>query len=112
VNLFLKPKRITRLLGRDSGLKGWALAVVLGILSTGPIYAWYPLLADLKEKGMRESLLSAFLYNRAVKLPLLPMMIAYFGIGFTAVLTALMVAGSVLGGLLLERLLRGGETRE
>jgi len=27
-------------------MKGWLIAILSGILSSGPIYLWYPLLAD------------------------------------------------------------------
>jgi hypothetical protein len=45
----------------------------------GPIYAWYPLLKELREKGAANSLIAIFLGNRAVKPFLLPIMISYFG---------------------------------
>ena len=94
-NLFLKPAQIVRLLGRGSGLKGLLLSVGAGIVSMGPIYAWYPLLKDLKEKGAANSLVAVFLYNRAVKPFLLPVMIAYFGWLFVVLLTILTVLASV-----------------
>ena len=102
LNLFLKPKRVSRYLGKGSGIRGWLLAISLGIISHGPIYAWYPLLGDLREKGMRSGLASAFLYNRAIKLPLLPVMIFYFGLPFVVVLLLLTMGASVIGGKLLE----------
>ena len=49
INLFVKPKKLVRYLGKESGIKGWIIAIVSGILSSGPIYVWYPLLKDLKE---------------------------------------------------------------
>lgn len=101
-NLFLKPKGVSRYLGKGSGVKGWLLSISLGIISHGPIYVWYPLLGDLREKGMRSGLASAFLYNRAIKLPLLPVMIFYFGLPFVVVLLLLTVGASVIGGKLLE----------
>ncbi|MBA7715913.1 hypothetical protein ES703_124972 [subsurface metagenome] len=67
INLFLKPARIAKFLGKGSGVKGIALSAAAGIISTGPIYVWYPLLRDLKEKGAGESSIAIFLYNRAVK---------------------------------------------
>lgn len=103
-NLALKAKQIVGYLGTGSGLKGWVVAIGGGILSHGPIYMWYPLLSDLKEKGMRDSLIAAFLYNRAVKIPLLPVMIFYFGLGFVVILSVLMVLFSIVNGVLVERI--------
>jgi uncharacterized membrane protein YraQ (UPF0718 family) len=108
-NLFLQEKGISSYLGQESGLKGWLIAIFSGILSSGPIYMWYPLLGDLKEKGMRTSLIAAFLYNRAVKIPLLPVMIYYFGGLFTLVLTGYMITFSIVNGLMVGRI--GGERK-
>ena len=105
LNLFLDPKKINKLVGESAGIKGWAMSIVGGILSSGPIYMWYPLLSDLKEKGMRDGFIAAFLYNRAIKIPLLPMMVYYFGLKFTMVLTGYMILFSVINGVFVEKLL-------
>ena len=104
-NLFLDPKKINKLVGEGAGIKGWIMSIAGGILSTGPIYMWYPLLGDLKKKGMRDGFIAAFLYNRAVKIPMLPMMIYYFGLSFTAILTGYMILFSVINGIFVEKLL-------
>jgi uncharacterized membrane protein YraQ (UPF0718 family) len=103
--MLLSSKRITKILGAESGIKGYVLSVIFGILSTGPIYMWYPLLSDLREKGVKNSLIVIFLYNRAVKIPLLPMMIYYFGSLFVLVLTIYMIVFSIINGLIVEKLL-------
>lgn len=104
INLFVKTEQIMRFLGRKSGPLGWILVIVSGVLSAGPIYMWYPLLSDMKEKGMRDALIAAFLYNRAVKLPLLPMMIVYFGMEMTVIVTVYMILFSVANGYIVELL--------
>lgn len=103
-NLILKRGRLEQYLGKGSGLKGWVLAVLAGILSMGPIYPWFALLAELKQQGMRNALIAAFLYSRAIKLPLLPLLVHYFGLAFTVVLCLYLAAFSVISGLLLEKL--------
>jgi uncharacterized membrane protein YraQ (UPF0718 family) len=104
-NLFLDSRSVARYLGRSSRRGGWLIAIVAGIVSAGPIYLWYPLLGDLKEKGMREALIATFLYNRAIKIPLLPMMVLYFGPRLVVILTVYMILFSVLNGILVERIL-------
>jgi len=106
LNLFLSPRKITKLLGKESGIKGWLLAIGGGIISTGPIYMWYPLLKDLRDKGMRNAYLVAFLYNRAIKPALLPMMIYYFGFPLVAVLCIYMILFSIINGLLVEKAIK------
>jgi uncharacterized membrane protein YraQ (UPF0718 family) len=101
-NLFLKPKKVKKYLGEKSGLKGWFLSAAFGILSHGPIYVWFPLLKDLKSHGMRTGLVAVFLYNRAIKIPLLPVMIFYFGVYFVILLTVFMILASMFQGKLIE----------
>ena len=106
LNLFLKPAQIVWFLGKGSGVKGTVLSVAAGIISMGPIYAWYPFLKDLREKGAGYCPIAVFLHNRAVKPFLLPVMIAYFGWVYVVVLTVLTVLGSVTIGYSLDKLLR------
>jgi len=106
INLFLKPAQIARFLGKGAGIKGILLPAAAGIVSTGPIYAWYPLLKDLKEKGAGYSPIAIFLYNRAVKPFLLPVMIAYFGWVYVTILTILTVLGSIAIGYSLSVLVK------
>jgi len=103
-NLVLKPKWIRRYLGSDSGIKGWVAAVLGGMLSLGPIYPWYAMLAELRQKGMRNALIAAFLYSRAVKLPLLPLMIHYFGSAYTLVLCCYLIIFSIISGIVIEKM--------
>ncbi len=107
-NYFLKRKTIIKYLGRESGIRGWLLAITFGILSHGSIYVWYPFLKDLHKQGMRIGLIAVFLYNRAIKIPLLPIMIFYFGIPFVIVLMVYMILASIIEGKILD-VINGGE---
>ena len=104
-NLLVTPRWVKAHLGKDSGPKGWLIASIGGVLSVGSIYPWLALLKDLKDKGMRPALIAVFLYNRGIKLPLLPMLIHYFGLTYTVLLASYMTVFSLLGGLLIEKLL-------
>ncbi|MDX2503422.1 MAG: hypothetical protein QNL62_02950 [Gammaproteobacteria bacterium] len=104
-NLVLKPKWIRRYLGSASGIKGWIAAVLGGMLSLGPIYPWYAMLGELRQKGMRDALIAAFLYSRAVKLPLLPLMIHYFGTTYTLILCIYLLVFSIISGIVVEKLI-------
>jgi len=103
-NLVLKPKWIRHYLGSGSGIKGWVAATLGGMLSLGPIYPWYVMLGELRLKGMRNALIAAFLYSRAIKLPLLPLMIHYFGIAYTLVLCLYLIGFSMISGIVVEKL--------
>jgi len=109
VNLLVSPAAVKRWLGSGSRTRGWLIAVAGGILSSGPIYLWYPLLAELREHGMRTALAATFLYNRAVKPALLPLLVYYFGLGFTVVLTVYMILLSIVQGVLVEGVVGAGQ---
>ena len=103
-DLLLKPAWIKRNLGREAGIKAWLIAAGGGVLAAGPIYAWYALLRELREKGMRASLAAVFLYSRAIKLPLLPLMMHYFGIVYTLVLCLYLLGFSIISGIVMMKL--------
>ena len=104
INYKFNPKKLAEHLGEESGMKGWLLALGLGILSHGPMYAWYPMLKDLMKHGLKYSLITAFFYARAVKVPIMPLMVSYFGLAFTIVLTLYIIVAAFIQGLLIERL--------
>lgn len=104
LNYFLKPKQLARHLGEDCGSKGWFWALAAGVISHGPMYAWYPLLEDLRSHGMKDELLIVFFASRAIKVPLLPVMIDYFGLFFTIVLSFYILFGALLQGVCLHLL--------
>ena len=105
-NTFVDAETIAEHLGEESGTKGWAVALLGGILSHGPGYVWYPLLQNLRERGAKDGLVVAFIYARAIKLPWLPLMIAYFGWAFSASYTFWVVVGAWLQGVMAQRLLK------
>ena len=106
LNLLIRPSHVSGLLGQHAGAKAIILSLVAGIVSAGPIYAWYPLLKDLKEQGAADGPIAVFLYNRAVKPFLLPVMIGYFGWRYVLVLTFGMILGSILLGYGMQILAR------
>jgi uncharacterized membrane protein YraQ (UPF0718 family) len=111
VELLLSPERVESWLGRGSGLRGWLLSLAAGVLSTGPVYTWYALLAELRAKGMRTALVAVVLYARAIKLPLLPLLAHYFGLRYMLVLSLFIAVFSIANGMAMERLVREPESR-
>jgi uncharacterized membrane protein YraQ (UPF0718 family) len=75
---------------------------VLGMISHGPIYAWYPLLKDLGNRGLTEGSIAAYLFSKGIKLTLLPIMIHYFGFPLTAWFTLTLFVLSFLQGYIID----------
>ncbi len=105
INYFISSKKLMKYFGKKAGLKGWIISIVSGLISTGPMYMWYPLLSQMKKKGVKNRFVVAFLYNRAIKLPLLPLLIFYFGWIYVIVLTLVMVVASIAQGIIVEKIL-------
>ncbi len=106
LNYALQPKQIVKHLGEESGVRGWFVALFAGVISHGPMYAWYPMIEDLRSHGLKDSLIVVFFYTRAIKLPLLPLMIDYFGLSFTFILSFYILIGALLQGWIFEQLER------
>jgi uncharacterized membrane protein YraQ (UPF0718 family) len=104
--VLLNAKKLTNKVPGKGGIKGWLIAIAGGIISSGPIYMWYPLLAQLREKGVSSGFLACFMYNRAIKIPLLPLLVAYFSLGYAITLTLVMIVMSLIQGMTLNRILR------
>lgn len=98
----LDPDFIVSYVGAGSGPIGYFIAAGSGILSHGPVYVWYGLLRDLREAGMRDGLVAVFLYNRAIKIPLLPVFFIYFDLEFGIVLFFAMATASVVQGVAID----------
>ncbi len=104
LNLFFKPPQFEKYTQRGAGVKPKLLTAIAGILSSGPIYAWYPILKELRDRGAAPSLMAIFLVNRAVKPALLPVMISLLGWIFVLLLTVLTVSASFCVGFIMDRL--------
>ena len=104
INTIITPQMISRYIGQSSGIKKWLIAVIGGIISSGPIYMWYPMLKHLHEKGVSYGFIATFLYSRAIKLPLLPLIILYFGLRYTIILTFIMIVISIVQGVVFDRI--------
>jgi uncharacterized membrane protein YraQ (UPF0718 family) len=102
INYLLKPKQIMKYFGKDSGAKGLFYTLLGGVISHGPMYAWYGMLEDMRSSGLRDGLIATFLYARAVKLPLLPFMVDMFGVVFTISMTFYTLIFAIIQGKIID----------
>lgn len=105
-NYLVSPKKLVKWMEKGKGVGGFLISSVGGILSSGPIYMWYPLMNEMKKHGVKERYLAVFLYNRAIKPALLPFLVYYFGFVYTLVLTVVMFFMSIIQGYLVEKIVR------
>ncbi|PLX91214.1 MAG: permease [Desulfuromonas sp.] len=102
INWWLPPNKMVRLFKKHGAKRGWGIAMVAGVMSHGPMYLWYPMLSDLQRGGVPQSILVTYFYARAVKLPLLPLMVDYFGVLFTVTLEVYILIAAWLQGLVMQ----------
>jgi uncharacterized membrane protein YraQ (UPF0718 family) len=106
INYLFSPKKLAKHLGKESGFRGYLIALIAGVVSHGPMYAWYPLIVDLKKHGLKSGLVVTFFYARGLKLPMIPIMIAYFGGMFSVVISLMIIIFSILQGLIVDKFLK------
>lgn len=105
VNLYFTKERTEKFLGQKSGVQGWIYMIITGAFIIGPPYVLYPLLGNLKKRGMKNSLLAAMLYNINVKIYFLPVMIYYFGLKFTIIISIYIIMFSIITGKFIEKII-------
>lgn len=95
-NRFLSPATVVTFLGKQAGLKGICFSTVAGVLSMGPVYAWYPLLKTLRAQGASTFNVANFICCRSIKPFLLPVMVSYWGWNFSLLFVVLSLTGALL----------------
>jgi uncharacterized membrane protein YraQ (UPF0718 family) len=109
VNYFLDKKFLQQNMVGQSSLKKWGISIFAGILSVGPVYAWYPLMKDFQEKGIENRFIASFLYNRGIKIQWMSVLILYFGWTYTLTLFVVMTIFSIPQGIITEKLIKFSE---
>lgn len=94
LNMYISTAHITRFMGKKSGIAGMIYSSIAGIVSMGPVFAWFPFLKTLKDKGMADIYLANFLSCRAVKPVLFPVLIGYFGWRFSLIFIFMSLIGA------------------
>jgi uncharacterized membrane protein YraQ (UPF0718 family) len=83
ISAWIPQKTIMKYLGSSSGVKGNVLAIVIGMLSTGPIYAAFPIAGIIKLKGGSTQNVVIILSTWAVvKVPMLFNEVKFLGFEF------------------------------
>ena len=70
----------------------------------GPVYAWYPLLKTMKEKGTVNFHLANFIGSRSIKPVLLPVLVGYLGWRLAGVFILACFAASLLAACIVSLL--------
>lgn len=111
--VWVRREVVVKYLGREAGLGGVLLAILLGALPTGPLYVAFPLAAMLLEKGARVANVMAFLSAWAcIKLPQELVELQFLGWRFSLLRLGLTVALVIPMALAGEALYHSGSPRK
>ncbi|MBN2795926.1 MAG: permease [Clostridia bacterium] len=99
---FMNEKKLRKTIEKAPSWFKYVMMSVLGTLSHGPIYAWYPFLKDLNEKGISKGNAASFLYARGIKLTLLPMLISFFDFKFAMILSVVTFIFALIQGIMID----------
>jgi len=105
-SILIANKKITSFLDSGHYIKKMSLAIVGWILSSGPIYLRYWFLKKLHKSWLTLWHIAWFSYSRAIKIPLIPMMIIYFGVKFSLVFVAILLLLSFLQCLVIDKIIK------
>lgn len=102
LNYFIPPQKVLDF-SRKKGIKKWILMSFAGVFSTGPPFLWFPILRDLKKQGLTNGLITTYLYNRAVVISFIPLLIYYFSLKYTIALYIAITASALIQGLIINK---------
>ena len=103
---FIPEKKLKNFIQKTKGFYQYLVLSLLGMISHGPIYAWYPLLKDLHERGLSYGSIGAYLFSKGIKLTLLPLMIYYFGLKLTILFSITLFVLSFVQAFLIDLLIK------
>jgi len=106
MNYFVNNEILKKHMWDEAWIKWWLIAIIWWILSTWPIYVWYPFMKNLQEAWIKDRYLAAFLYNRWIKLQWLPILISYFSLNYSIILLITMAIFSIPQWIMIEKLIK------
>jgi len=92
--------------GERSGFRGLFLGALLGTAIHGPLVGVFPLLKTLLNKGARLGVVIAIVSTWAIKVPMIPLELRFFGWKFTLVRQLLLFASAFVMAPIMERLIK------
>lgn len=106
MDVWLPRERVIKYMGKDSGLKGIILAMLVGIIGAGPMYAAFPFTAVLIKKGVKFSNVIIFMNAWCViKISTVLFEISALGYNFTFLRLIINIPGVIIMGYLTEKLM-------
>lgn len=94
----LNKKTTSKLVGKESGMKGVLIGAIFGTLMVGPSFIFYPLFKELKEKGAGVNVIATTIGAWSIKIQWLPFAIPFLGLKFIFLFDLLIFIFAILSG--------------
>jgi len=107
-DVWVPKETIEKHIGKESGVKGIFLVILLAMLQAGPLYGAFPVAYILDKKGA--SVRNIFIYLGAfssMKIPMLGIEMGYLGIKFTILRTLISLPLFIIIGYIMEKMVGG-----
>jgi len=104
-DVWFPKEMLEKHIGKESGIKGILLVILLAMLQAGPLYGAFPVAYILHKKGA--SVKNIFIYLGAfssMKIPMIGIEMGYLGIKFTILRTLISLPLFILIGYMMEKL--------
>jgi len=113
LSVWTTQEMVTKYLGKESGFKGFLVALLMGTLPAGPLYVAFPVAKALRMKGASIGSMVTFLsVYAAIKLPQILMELRFLGWKFTALRFVITVILIYVMSLFVELIFKKTEKRE
>ena len=104
--VWVKPKTVEKHLGKDSGIKGYIMAIILASTTIGGLFVSFPVAYSLYQKGAKLSAIFTYISASAVcRVPMTIFEISFIGLKFTLIrffvsLPLIIISSKLLGNYL------------
>ena len=113
MDVWIPREKMMKYMGENSGILGVALAIIIGSLAAGPMYAAFPFAAMLLRKGVKFSNIIIFMNAWCVtKIPTVMFELTSLGYMFTLTRLAVNLPGIIIMGYVVQGLLSKSELHE
>ncbi len=113
MDVWIPREKMIKYMGDNSGIIGIFLAILIGSIAAGPMYAAFPFTAVLLRKGVKFSNIITFMGAWCVtKIPTVMFELAALGYRFTFIRLLINLPGIIIMGFMVQWLLKEEQLKE
>ena len=112
IQAWVSSQKLSKILGKEAGWKGLALASTIPIFIGGSLFTIFPLMKMLREKGASVATVLAFIAAWGGKAPLLPLEVEFLGAKFAILRLLLIIPFAIFMGIMGELILEKWAKKE